>query len=150
MLLRNPTTAKRDLDQMWTVEYLVSKMRVNTKIGFNPSEKTLNEIKNEVIGIIRKNFISQVSQGLPPESVIMVLESLKALSEIREHRVSFKELSLEIDRNENKFFLTRMFGSGRTTPRAVTLRLLEVLTGPTACGPISFIPFCCANSTILF
>ncbi len=128
VFLRTPTPAIRDLDQMWTLEYMVSKMKVNTRLGFNPSAETLSEIKNEVIGIIRKNFISQVSQGLPPEAVIMILESLKALSEVREHRVSFKELSLEIDKNENKLFLSRMFGSGRATPRAVTLRLLAVLT----------------------
>jgi hypothetical protein len=113
---------------MWTLEYMITQIKANKKLGFNPSEGTLNEIRNEITGIIRKNFISQVSEALSPVAVIMILESLKALSEVRGYRVSFNELSTLINRNENKLFITRMFGSGRAPPRAATMRLLSLLT----------------------
>lgn len=128
VLMRIPTPAIRDLNQMWTIEYMITHIKANKRLGFNPGEGTLNDIIKEATIIVRKNFISQVSEALSPVAVIMILESLKALSEIRGYRVSFNELSKLIDRNQNKLFITRMLASGRSAPRAATMRLLELLT----------------------
>jgi hypothetical protein len=130
VLMRTPTPAIRDLDQMWTLEYMVTHIRANPRLGFDPDAGTLNEIMSGAKKIVREGFVSQLPESLSPVVVIMVLESLHALSDKKGSIVSLADLSIVIDRFGSKLFLTsKVFGAGRNPHDDVVKTLLYHLIG---------------------
>ncbi len=127
-LLKTPNPSVKDLDQLWTLEYLVSKMKPNAKLKFMPSEAVLEDLVFESKKVIRREFIRQ-TRSLSPVAVNMVLDSLYILSE-KHGFYSFRKFSKQVTHSRISDYLSHyVFGPGKNPGDWFPRRLLEVLAG---------------------
>ena len=134
VLKRTPDPAIRDLNEMWKLEDLINKLRPNRELGFDNDgrtitdiDKVIKEIQFESKKLIRSAVMKQLHGSLSPVAVLMIWESLNALSK-KGREMSFAALSQEIDLHGSKLYLTsKVFGAGRNPADSVAESLLKLL-----------------------
>ncbi len=134
VLKRTPDPAIRDLNEMWKLEDLINKLRPNRELGFDNDgrtitdiDKVIKEIQFESKKLIRSAVMKQLHGSLSPVAVLMIWESLNALSK-KGREMSFAALSQEIDLHGSKLYLTsKVFGAGRNPADSVARSLKGLL-----------------------
>ncbi len=126
-LLQTPNPIKKDLNLLWKLEYLISKMKTNVTLNFNPEPHIIKEIIFESRKLLRVEIIRQTSR-ISPIAINMILNSLYALSDIGGF-YSFKRLSEVVpDRAANNYLGSRIFSYELNPPDWFARNLLKVLT----------------------
>ena len=126
-LLETPNPKVKDINTMWTLEYLATQTKPRPRLGFNPDKETLKFIREEAQKIIHKAITDQMGEGMNLLAVKMIFDSLRALSENGDF-YDIPRLSEQIGRDRNRRYLTnKVFGPNRNPADSAVTALLELL-----------------------